>query len=174
VPLFNGRDLTGWKTHPSQPGNWRVSNGVLVASSGRGSHLFSERGDYRNFELRAVVRAKGNGGILFHAPYSCNYPFPLKLPGGFEFELLDGECGTVLRWPPPPFGTGPRSGAPMPPDKWLTVELAVSDARIATKVDGREIASLPNPEREFVNGHLVLQRYTSDASVEFRSIEIKE
>ena len=24
VPLFNGKDLTGWKTHPKQPGNWRV------------------------------------------------------------------------------------------------------------------------------------------------------
>src|SRR5919204_474003 len=57
VPLFNGKDLTGWKTHPDQPGDWRVENGVLI---GRGplSHLFSERGDYENFHLR--VEAKIN------------------------------------------------------------------------------------------------------------------
>src|SRR5262249_6607228 len=33
VPLFNGKDLTGWKTHPDQPGDWKVENGVLI---GRG------------------------------------------------------------------------------------------------------------------------------------------
>ena len=32
VKLFNGNDLSGWKTHPSQPGNWRVINGVLINS----------------------------------------------------------------------------------------------------------------------------------------------
>ena len=29
VSLFNGKDLTGWKTHPKWPGNWRVDNGGL-------------------------------------------------------------------------------------------------------------------------------------------------
>ncbi|HYH68687.1 MAG TPA: SUMF1/EgtB/PvdO family nonheme iron enzyme, partial [Urbifossiella sp.] len=27
VSLFNGRDLTGWKAHPDQPGGWRVDAG---------------------------------------------------------------------------------------------------------------------------------------------------
>ncbi len=30
--LFNGKDLTGWKTHPKQPGDWRVEDGILVGS----------------------------------------------------------------------------------------------------------------------------------------------
>jgi hypothetical protein len=32
VSLFNGRDLTGWKMHGTQPGKWRVENGVLRGS----------------------------------------------------------------------------------------------------------------------------------------------
>jgi serine/threonine protein kinase len=32
IPLFNGQDLSGWKTHPNQPGDWKVENGMLVGS----------------------------------------------------------------------------------------------------------------------------------------------
>ena len=77
VSLFNGRDLTGWKTHATQPGKWRVENGVLIGSdpgrtgrvravrSGthepmpeyqgvpRGTFLYSERGDFADFHLRS-------------------------------------------------------------------------------------------------------------------------
>src|SRR5205807_2361874 len=28
VPLFNGKDLTGWKTHPDAPGKWAEDNGA--------------------------------------------------------------------------------------------------------------------------------------------------
>ena len=28
--LFNGKDLTGWKTHPDDPGDWKVENSILV------------------------------------------------------------------------------------------------------------------------------------------------
>ena len=52
VSLFNGRDKTGWKTHPSQPDNWQVKDGVLAASGPDVSHLYSERGDYRDIHLR--------------------------------------------------------------------------------------------------------------------------
>src|SRR5262245_16075752 len=79
VQLFNGKDLTGWKLHPNPNpqitgliGNekdgkviaihgkqkdgkvvplWRVEDGILIGS-GPASHLFSERGDYRNFQYR--------------------------------------------------------------------------------------------------------------------------
>ena len=44
--LFNGKDLTGWKTHPKNPGKWRVEEGVLVSSGKESSHLFSERDDF--------------------------------------------------------------------------------------------------------------------------------
>src|SRR5205085_7772858 len=37
VPLFNGKDLSGWKTHDLEPGNWRVEDGAIV---GRGDKSF--------------------------------------------------------------------------------------------------------------------------------------
>src|SRR5262249_26317030 len=60
VQLFNGKDLDGWKTHKDQPGNWHVKDGTLTCT-GKPSHLFTERGDYTNFKLRAQARV-GAGG----------------------------------------------------------------------------------------------------------------
>ena len=32
VQLFNGRDLTGWKTHPDDKAKWEVKDGAITAS----------------------------------------------------------------------------------------------------------------------------------------------
>ena len=83
--LFNGKDLTGWKTHSSQPGNWRVENGVLTGSSGGVSELYTDRGDYTDFDLRLEVRLNvGPGfrstGVFFRAPFGPTLPSDPKLP----------------------------------------------------------------------------------------------
>src|SRR5437870_10416892 len=57
VSLFNGNDLTGWKTHPADKAQWEVKDGAIVGS-GPAGHLFSERGDYANFIFR--IEAKIN------------------------------------------------------------------------------------------------------------------
>jgi formylglycine-generating enzyme required for sulfatase activity len=54
-PLFNGRDLTGWKTLAELPGQWEVKDGLLIGSA-KPSYLFSERGDFANFHLRAEIK----------------------------------------------------------------------------------------------------------------------
>ena len=41
VPLFNGKDLKGWKVFPNGAGNWRVEDGSLTCK-GPSSHLFSD------------------------------------------------------------------------------------------------------------------------------------
>src|SRR4051812_25443234 len=61
--LFNGKDLKGWKTYPKGVGKWKVEDGAIVGT-GNASHLFSERGDYKNFRFRieAKINDKGNSG----------------------------------------------------------------------------------------------------------------
>src|SRR5207247_1480947 len=68
VQVFNGKDLTGWKTHPDDKATWEVKEGVLVGT-GPAGHLFSERGDYVNFRFRieAKINDKGNSGQYFRA-----------------------------------------------------------------------------------------------------------
>ena len=68
APLFNGKDLTGWKTHPSLPDLWRVERGVLIGPDS-GGYLYTERGDYKDFHLRLESRiGEGvNSGVYFRA-----------------------------------------------------------------------------------------------------------
>src|SRR5438552_16999640 len=76
VSLFNGQDLTGWKTHPKNPGQWRVENGVLVSSGKDTSHLFSERDDYKDFHFRigAKISHTGQSGHYFSTDFGPGYP----------------------------------------------------------------------------------------------------
>ena len=38
VQLFNGKDLTGWKTHPADKAKWEVKDGAIVGT-GPAGHL---------------------------------------------------------------------------------------------------------------------------------------
>src|SRR5437870_10649747 len=64
VQLFNGKDLTGWKTDPPEQleKSWHVKDGILYSKGKTASHLFSSRDDYENFHYRieAKISDKGN------------------------------------------------------------------------------------------------------------------
>src|SRR5262249_21716240 len=76
VQLFNGKDLTGWKTHPKTPGEWSVQDGAIMGRGNNNSHLFSDRGDYENFHFRieAKISDKGNSGQFFRANFEPGFP----------------------------------------------------------------------------------------------------
>lgn len=110
VPLFNGKDLTGWKI-PDPPSNqftgvekkmdgdkviafvgrlksgkdvtlWRVEDGLLIGG-GPASHIFSERGDYENFHFRVEAKLNdgGNSGQYFRTRFGPGFP------QGYEAQL---------------------------------------------------------------------------------------
>src|SRR5262245_49237858 len=77
VQLFNGKDLTGWKTHPDDKDcKWEVIDGAITASGTKPGHLFSERGDYEDFVYRveAKINDGGNSGQYFRAPFVKSFP----------------------------------------------------------------------------------------------------
>lgn len=69
VPLFNGRDLTGWEGDESL---WSARDGVLVGNSAgiRHNEFLATKQTYGDFELRLQFRLKdgiGNTGIQFRS-----------------------------------------------------------------------------------------------------------
>src|SRR5262249_29617752 len=74
VQLFDGKSLKGWKTHPKNPGDWKVEKGILVGR-GKASHLFSEK-EYVNFHFRikAMINDKGNSGQYFRTKFGPGFP----------------------------------------------------------------------------------------------------
>ena len=68
TPLFNGRDLAGWKadvpekdTSPSAPDSFIVRNGILVSLGTPNGHLVTEQ-RYRNYRLIVEYRFPGKPG----------------------------------------------------------------------------------------------------------------
>jgi hypothetical protein len=74
VPLFNGKDLTGWRfgeeSPPKElPANWKVEEGVIRVTGGGSPHLASAK-EYGNFELRLEWRGlkdKYNSGLFIRS-----------------------------------------------------------------------------------------------------------
>ena len=88
VQLFNGKDLTGWKTHPNQPVNWRAVNGILTGGlNPTPSHLYSEQ-QYHDVHVRveARINREGDSGVFVRADRTYlrqefSVPLPVKNHG---------------------------------------------------------------------------------------------
>jgi hypothetical protein len=180
VPLFNGRDFSGWKEHPRQPGNWRIKDGVLIGSGPAMGHLYTRRDDYRDFHLRIEDRINdvGNSGVIFRAPFGPAFPpdnprFPL----GYEAQINNlhrdpnktgslyvGGAGAVVGLP--------RS--PTPPFQWFTLEVIAVGNHIVIKVNGVTTTDYTDEQRRLTSGHIALQQFGPETIAEFRKVEIRE
>jgi hypothetical protein len=178
VSLFNGKDLTGWKTHPKQRGNWSVENGVLIGRGPAISHLYSERGDYENVHFRTEVRinAGGDSGQYVRSSFG-----PLwgkgGWPTGYEADIGGAGCLVIgeqdaqqfVDYPGPPWLKTVRAA------RWTTHDVIAVGNRITVKIDGREVLNWTDPKLRFSRGHLALQIGNEPGTVvEFRKLEVKE
>jgi hypothetical protein len=171
VQLFNGKDLTGWKTHPDNPGQWKVEDGILIGS-GPVSHLYSERGDYQNFHFRieAMINDKGNSGQYFRTQIVPGFP------KYYEAQINSTHSD--------PIRTGSLYGFPeatikemlVKPDTWFTQEVIAVGNHIIIKVNDKETVNIKitDPKKLFLKGHFALQQHDPGTVVKFRKIEVKE
>jgi len=87
TPLFNGKDLAGWKVPAGDNGHWKVLDGVIdydaeSEAPGNDKALWSER-EFANFVLKVEWRIKGT-------PY-INPGVPIILPSGLHKKDADGK-----------------------------------------------------------------------------------
>lgn len=180
LKLFNGSELTGWKTHPDQPGFWKVEGGELVGF-GATSHLFTERGDYEDFHLRveAKINDGGGSGVYFRVPEFATTRYG-AFPNGYEANINcthamdEDKTGSLtgnLR------GAAPFKTALHKPDEWFTMEVLAQGPHIVIRVNDQTTADFvdANDSKDrFRRGHLALQVWPPNSVVRFRKIEIKE
>ncbi len=122
VPLFNGKDLSGWQT----TGNWLVeADGSVSLNPREGekgwqryeAYLSTER-KYSDFvlDLEFKINAKGNSGVFMRVG---DLRDPVKR--GFEVQILDThglekpghhDCGGIVR------GIGPSKNMAKPAGQW--------------------------------------------------------
>jgi TolB-like protein len=173
-PLFNGKDLNGWKRrNPQAKGEWRVENGVVVGSGfGRSRRdLYTEDGFWNfNFRCEFMIGTGGDSGIF--------------LRGRHEIQISDdynvghtakGATGALC-----PF-VSPSVFVSRPADQWQTVEATLIGNKVTvilngTKIhDGIELNQVVNgvlDKNINAPGPILLQG--NRGTVRFRNLMIKE
>jgi 3-keto-disaccharide hydrolase len=176
VPLFNGKDLTGWKLrNPSGHNSWSIQpGGVLKNTVEKGQHgtdLVTEK-KYWNFTVRYEYMTPDNSNSGFY------------LRGRHELQILGDHAAGA----PSITGNGslynfkaPDKFVTKPAGEWQTVEATMIGDRVTVIMNGVKIhdnvvcnratgSEIDNKVNE--PGPLFLQG--DHGTVSFRNIRIKE
>jgi len=179
VQLFNGKDLTGWKTHPDDKAKWEVKDNAIVGT-GEAGHLYSDKADYENFHYRieAKISDKGNSGQYFRTAYSKGFP------KGYEAQInATGrdpiKTGSLYPAFDPKLSKEDREKllvkeAPHKADEWFTQEVIADGNHIIIKVNGKTTVDFKDEKNTFTKGHFAIQQHDPGSTVHVRKIEVKE
>jgi hypothetical protein len=175
VPLFNGKDTTGWHLRNKDGHNsWTVENGVLKNTVEKGEHgtdLVTDK-KFWNFTVR----------YEYQVPDGSNSGFYLR--GRHEIQIL----GDYKSGKPSKNGNGaiynqtaPSEFASKPGGEWQTCEATIIGHKISVTLNGKKIhdnveckVGTGSQLDDNVNapGPIFLQG--DHGTVSFRKIEIKE
>ncbi len=186
-PLFNGKDLTGWKVLDGKMDVWKAENGMIVVTGKGGGWLMTEK-EYGDFELRLdfKIPKAGNSGVALRAPMAGPPTY-----FGMEIQILDDPwyldsknykglrktqlTGSIYDVVPP------SKEVLKPVGQWNTFHITAKGRQITIELNGTKIvdANLDNykdratkhPGLLRTKGHLGLQSH--DGRIEFRNLYVK-
>jgi hypothetical protein len=127
IALFNGKDLTGWKTEGGAS-HWTVVNGVLT-STASGANLVTTRA-FGDFKLHVEFRYPkgGNSGVYLRGRHEVQIEdtpprdFPLAVDIGGVYGFLT-----------------PNAIAATGPGTWQTYDITLVGRRVTVVLNGRTI-----------------------------------
>jgi hypothetical protein len=187
VPLFNGKDLTGWKTFDSKPATWLVEDRMIVCTGKGGGWLGTDR-DYADFILRLDYRLTpgGNSGVYLRAP-----EFGHISRVGMEIQILDDNAPQFAKLDFYQYSgsiyhvVAPTRRAGKPPGQWNKLEIRALGRQVVVVLNGKKIVDAdldrclqdPAVAKEHTGltrktGRIGLQSHSE--RVEFRNLRIKE
>jgi hypothetical protein len=191
VPLFNGRDLSGWVNANCAPETWSVTNGTIHCTGRPTGAMRTER-QYENFIMEAEWRhltSGGNSGVFI-------WGTPIAAPGvpflrGIEVQVLDhgfnikgknewytthGDVFPIHGATMKPFGrhngerSFPSEERSKPSPEWNHYRIVCTNGTLRLSVNGKEVSGGENCN--YRKGYLALE--SEGAPVEFRNVRIKE
>ncbi len=186
VPLFNGRDLTGWVNVNCAPDTWTATNGVIHCTGAPIGELRTDR-MYQNFVLELEwrhLRAKGNAGVFVWADALTARGQPFIR--GLEVQVLDGQEGDWFTsdgdiFPihgakmTPLNGRGgdrafPTEKRMLPSPAWNHYRIECIDGAISLAVNGKVVTrgTQASPRK----GYICLE--SEGSPVEFRNLHVQE
>ena len=169
-PLFNGRNLQGWKVYAGA--NWRVHNGELIAPADSAGWIGTVE-TFDNFVLRGEYWVdkgdthEGNSGVFFRAQ-----PTATPWNDGYEMQIsLEDErnpTGSIYNRVPTNL-THMRAIAPE--RQWNAFEIRACGSHIQITINGEMVQDCDL--HEFQRGVIGLQQHHPGVTVKFRNLRIK-
>jgi hypothetical protein len=174
-PLFNGKNLKGWKNHGTE--NWYVENGNIVCESGIDMEYgyLSTESEYKDFILRLefLQEANGNSGVFFRSSIDGT-----KI-SGWQVEIAQegNDTGGIYE------SNGRGWLYQIPDDKenilmkgqWNDLVIMVKGNRVMTWLNGELMTDLEDDIIGEATGVIALQIHEGGGiKVRWRNLQIEE
>ena len=189
-PLFNGTDLTGWRTVPGSKGEFTVEEGTIHVKGGEG--FLESESQHKDFVLQAQAETNAaavNTGIFFRAETGTEKAKSNGYEAQIDFTRTEPEASA-------PGADAPKNAGPGAifrrinarrvvgqDNTWATVTLIAAGPRISTYVDGYAVVHWedtrkpdPNPRKGLRTdaGHFSLQGHDPGTDASFRAITVSD
>lgn len=178
VPLFNGKDLTGWEGDKKL---WIVEDGMLIGRSAgiRHNDFLATKKTFGDFILRfdiRLVNGVGNSGVQFRSK---------RVPGshevsGYQADVGGGWWGVLYdearRNRPLARPTPEARNKALKPKGWNRYEVRAIGNRIITLINGVKMIDYTETDPKIARSGIIAPQIHSGGpmEVQFRNIRIKE
>jgi len=180
LPLFNGRDLAGWKVWKNQA-DFQIQDGIVRCQRGGDGQFMLYMGqEFADFELVVEWRVspKGNSGVFIRSPFR-EWPWDT----GYEVQISNEQpprdemhcSGSLYGYA----GVSPRPDET--PERWRTYQIRAVGNRITVAVDGTQVIDFDQSTTDKTRGKQasgfigVQDSHSGDEGtwVEYRTIKVK-
>jgi hypothetical protein len=181
VSLFNGKDLTGWKSNGEE--KWVVEDGAILCASAANKYgyLTTER-TYRNFDLRLKFKpeGEGNSGVFLRSKITGIDPEHGPDIEGMQVEVdpsIGKHSGGLYEsggrgWVAMPTEAGERA---LKPGQWNDLQISMHGNHIVTQLNGMKVVDFTDPAQKFSEGVIGLQIHTGGGvKMRWKEIFIQE
>ena len=142
-PLFNGKDLSAWKTYGKSadaPVAWAVEKGVLAWQKGCGNLATKETFSDFELELEWKISSGGNSGVMFGVDESGSKPWHT----GPEIQVVDESKHRDGKTPLTSAGAlyslyPPAKPAAKPVGEWNALRVKVQAGRVQCWLNGEAV-----------------------------------
>ncbi len=134
ITLFNGKDLSGWKTIGKDPSGWKVVDGLLIneAPQEKGKHksyanIRTER-EFEDFNLQMEFRVpeNGNSGVYLRGIYE------VQVANSYGKKNDSHNCGALYS------RILPSENVSKPPGEWQTFDITLVDRHLTVIHNGKK------------------------------------
>lgn len=177
VPLFNGRDLSGWQKIGNE--KWEIEGNAIrgIAVSKAYGYLRTEK-NYKDFHLAMMFKCNGDGnsGVFFHSEFKPGTP---DITQGLQFEIdcalgkhtggIYGDGRQWIVWPAPENEIVVRRG------EWNEYLLKVEGNRYVARLNGVLMIDFTDPNPKSFDGGISLQLHSGGkGDMEFKELYIRD